>query len=81
LEIEMSEERQRSRATRAFVWGFVLLMLYVASVGPVVKFYGRGVPDWVFNAYAPIAWLHDHTPLEKPLDAYIRLWAPGFNSN
>jgi hypothetical protein len=24
--------------------------------------------------YAPIAWLHNNTPLEGPLDAYVEFW-------
>jgi hypothetical protein len=26
--------------------------------------------------YAPIIWAHHHTPLRKPIDHYVHLWAP-----
>jgi hypothetical protein len=53
-------------------------LLYVLSVGPAAL-----VGGWRFDrgpvptAYLPVAWLHHHTPLERPLEAYLSLWGVG----
>jgi len=54
----------------------VMLVLYVLSVGPVAMVVrpngpGSQVAEVV---YAPLGWLHDHTALREPLDAYIDFW-------
>lgn len=55
-----------------FSWAF----FYVVSIGPVVAVAQEveidGIPLKLF--YAPVIWLHEYTPLEKPLEAYSRLW-------
>jgi len=51
-------------------------IFYVLSVGPVVAIIektGRGREAAVIF-YAPVIWLHDNTPLEKPLERYAELW-------
>ena len=60
-------------------WAFLLValpVLYVLSVGPVALFAKRlDLSPRPFRAfYTPLVWLHDHTPLEKPLDWYVKLW-------
>lgn len=74
----MSEENKRGSMAKASLYGFVFLLLYVASIGPATKLYTRGAPSWILYPYLPVTWLHEYTPLEKPLDAYIRLWVPGW---
>lgn len=51
-------------------------LLYVLSVGPVAAIwikYQLPVPP-LEAFYAPLIWLHDHTPLKDPLDWYVKLW-------
>jgi len=75
----MNEERERKSSS-----GLLILLLctspllYVLSIGPVAMFAqrnGSAAPSpWIRQVYAPLIWLHAHTILEKPLEAYIRLW-------
>lgn len=53
-------------------------LLYVLSIGPAAALVsrnnnGRGA-DVLTKVYAPVIWLHDHTVLKKPLEAYVELW-------
>jgi hypothetical protein len=51
-------------------------LLYILSVGPVaaiwIKFKLPEAPLETF--YAPLIWLHGHTPLKEPLEWYVELW-------
>lgn len=51
-------------------------VLYVLSVAPVAALAEvLDLPrDSVKRVYAPVRWLHDHTPLRKPLEWYMELW-------
>lgn len=66
---------------RGWLWAglalLALLVFYVLSVGPAVMMVEKtGVGGEVGEvAYAPLKWLRDNTPLEKPLDAYVDFWA------
>lgn len=55
---------------------FVAVLLYVLSVGPAVllsiKTGDGGRSIRIF--YAPVIWLHENTPLKKPIEAYLFLW-------
>ena len=54
----------------------LLPVLYVLSIGPVVaavKRTGKG-EDAAMSFYAPVIWLHNNTPLEKPLEWDAELW-------
>lgn len=70
--------RETSGQTSLLV-GLVLVMMlvgYVASFPPVAKLtdtlgVGRGAVETV---YQPLIWLHDHTPLRRPLEWYAGLW-------
>jgi hypothetical protein len=49
------------------------LVLYVLSIGPALGY------DWFRGEsfetiYAPIIWLAENTPLEKPIGWYVDLW-------
>lgn len=51
-------------------------LLYVLSIGPVALLYTKynwnsDVPEKV---YAPVIWLHDHTPLKRPIERYVEVW-------
>jgi hypothetical protein len=77
----MTDEPQK---TRRALWPIVcaliaLPLLYVFSVGPVSYFAARsgGTASWLDAAktvYAPLIWLHDNTPLKKPLEWYTQKW-------
>ncbi len=53
-----------------------LPLLYVLSIGPVAMFSMK--TGWSMRGgevlYAPVIWLHDHTILKRPLEAYVELW-------
>jgi hypothetical protein len=64
------------------LWILSVPLVYVLSVGPVVRLtmdnsHARGVPEWVDALYRPLGWIHEHTPLEKPLEWYMELWLKG----
>ena len=65
----------RARSSRAVVYLFTAVAwfyLYVLSIGPVVAL--GSFEGGINFVYAPVIWLHDTTPLEKPLEQYGRLW-------
>jgi hypothetical protein len=76
----MADENDKSNFSR--VWAMIALsvvalpLLYVLSVGPAGivthKFPQLGPPATVF--YQPLIWLHDHTFLKGPLEAYVNFW-------
>jgi hypothetical protein len=49
---------------------------YVLSIGPVAAVGQRSGanPTAIRQFYAPIIWLHGHAFLQKPLEAYLKLW-------
>ena len=62
-----------------FWWLAALPLLYVLSIGPVLKVVQSSGPNpakrsVLRQVYAPVVWLHDHTFLEKPIEAYCGLW-------
>jgi hypothetical protein len=77
----------------AFIfWPFVILILYVLTFGPVMRFgsvlmvvvaRNKGSiyisdPRNRFSEkfYAPLGWAYNKTPLHKPLGMYMHLWLP-----
>ncbi len=56
----------------------VVPLLYVLSIGPVAALVSRSnngaSAGTLRKIYAPVIWLHDHTVLKKPLEAYVELW-------
>lgn len=71
----------KSRGLRSyFLWGFVVVMLYVLSSGPMMKL---GLTrkliqyrPYIRKVYAPLVWAHERTPLWRPLGMYWHLWLP-----
>lgn len=53
-------------------------LLYVLSIGPVAAVVSRSQNTQSMNlfgkVYAPVIWLHEHTILKEPLEAYVELW-------
>jgi hypothetical protein len=71
--------KARSEPTTATAWLALVVMLgtfYLLSVGPIAAVSSRtGVGKKAVGVlYAPIAWLHERTPLKKPLRWYAALW-------
>ena len=71
--------------TGFIVWPFVLLLLYVLSVGPVVMMNDRGRISlnntFVWNFYSPLDWAYEETLFHKPLGIYLHLWSKRFEKN
>ena len=74
----MSDETRSRRSY--WLWIALALMLapvlYVLSVGPaayLVARAGKGERT-VQVIYAPLIWLHENTPLRKPLEWYVGPW-------
>ena len=59
----------------AFVF-LLLPILYVLSIGPATMLYERRVISFEAGRtfYAPVIWLHDHTPLGPAIEWYEQLW-------
>lgn len=75
--MDSSGGRRRSGVVILVVFLLLLLpVLYVLSMGPVVMMVEKtGVGrEQVELVYMPVIWLHDNTPLEKPLEMYGELW-------
>jgi hypothetical protein len=79
----MTEKHDESPGGAAF-WAaaalvvvvLILPVLYVLSIGPVVAVLekmGAG-HEMAEVFYAPVIWLHDHTLLKEPLEAYAQMW-------
>jgi hypothetical protein len=52
-------------------------LLYILSIGPVgalTKNKPTSTVNMVRKVYYPVIWLHDHTPLKGPIEAYANLW-------
>ena len=73
----MKEDSEQKSGYSVFVWVFVAVpLLYVLSIGPVAKMVkiNGSSGETISRIYAPVIWLHDHTLLEKPLEAYVGFW-------
>ena len=73
------EPKSKSHATAWIVSVLAGLLLYVGSYMVVIVLAAHGtlpdpLPEWVFDFYSPVYWLHHNTPLDKPLDAYLDWW-------
>jgi hypothetical protein len=76
--MDQSIECQSNRG----VPGWILLsaalpFVYVLSIGPVGAITKSGSGTTLGNVrtfYAPVIWLHDRTPLKRPLEIYAALW-------
>ena len=55
----------------------VLPIVYIFSIGPAIIVHQKapqGAKDTIEMFYAPLEWLADNTPLEKPLRWYVEQW-------
>lgn len=75
-------EEKDSFNWRVFIlWPFVLLLLYILSIGPVAVLFARGklspaIEDKIKVLYFSLLWAYYETPLHKPLGIYFHLWDP-----
>lgn len=76
----MNQENEEQSGHGGLVWIALIVLLpvlYVLSIGPVAasfKMMGNPPPSYLMQFYVPVIWLHEHTPLKKPLEAYVKLW-------
>ena len=74
-----SEASHQSHALRWTLGVLTALLLYVLSWGPVGGLHVRyTIPypavEWLNTFYRPLTWLHNNTPLQKPLELYVQWW-------
>jgi hypothetical protein len=75
-----TDQNPESKGSSGWFPVFVLVapLLYVLSIGPVVAIAERTNSTQSLEllkiVYAPVIWLHDHTFLKEPLEAYVALW-------
>ena len=73
------EDQKRKGGAVVIIALFLLPVLYVLSFGPADYAMkcsgGRGIKT-LMTVYAPVVWLHDHTPLHGPLERYAELCTP-----
>jgi hypothetical protein len=76
---EQAEAQPKPRPGRFLLFALIVPLLYILSAGPaevIVNLTGPSktsitVYRWF---YYPVVVLHEDTPLQKPLDAYLRFW-------
>jgi hypothetical protein len=56
-----------------------LPLVYLLSIGPVAFICEKtssttSIRNTALAVYAPIIWLHDHTPMKMPLEEYVNWW-------
>jgi hypothetical protein len=79
---DKNEERESPiRSLGRFLgWAAAILILYLASTGPVLmldsRHTTRSFPNFLRMLYYPIGWMYESTPLRKPLGVYFHLWDP-----
>jgi hypothetical protein len=76
-------EAKQSRGLGSYVlWGFVVVMVYFLSGGPIFRlgdlatFKSPKAVYFLSHFYAPWTYLYDNTMLHKPLGMYLHLWRP-----
>lgn len=78
----MAETDQVANARGSSGWLIIFVivvpLLYVLSIGPVAAVLSRTKSPQrlqiLEKIYAPVIWLHGHTILKEPLEAYVELW-------
>ena len=75
--------KARSRGFAGYVvWGFVIVVLYFLSAGPVALMLWKrtitttGALTFISGFYTPWRLAYLHTPLHKPIGIYMHLWNP-----
>ena len=72
-----AHEQALGKAGLGWITAVTFLVFYVLSIGPVGAL-TKNTPGpalyAVHTIYYPVIWLHDHTPLKGPLEAYGKIW-------
>ncbi len=83
-EIPPTDEKHASVWPAWLGWSLMLFVVYALSIGPVFGLTVRGylpanatTSDFFHYLYAPLNWVCDNTPLQKPMDSYIDWWTRG----
>ena len=86
MKAEAQERQERSPRGVLGVWLCwiaVAIMLYVLSVGPVMKItimkigsIPTPVSQFLIGFYKPLEWAYNNTLLHRPLGMYYHLWIP-----
>ena len=74
---EATKGERKISPTKALILSvFVVLALYLLSVGPVMRLVLRDATliRTFQRIYAPIIWLHENTFLHDPLEWYVEMW-------
>jgi hypothetical protein len=79
--IAMSEQSEERSGAAGFRWLWLVLLvplLYVLSFGPVAPVVVQKGSSQskiaLLRVYYPVIWLHENTPLKRPLEKYVELW-------
>ena len=76
----MTDEREHNSSSGSplWIWAAALFpLLYFLSVGPVVSLCQKKSNQYdpaLRVVYYPLILLHDHTFMQKPIEAYCDLW-------
>jgi hypothetical protein len=76
----MDQDTKRNSSPGGLSWVILVAfapVLYLLSFGPVGALAAKGPPSALNTLrafYSPWMWLYKHTPLKRPLKAYLRLW-------
>ena len=74
----MSQAVEHESRPRGLPWATTIAfvpLLYILSIGPVGALTkNSSAYSAVRRFYSPVRWLHDHTLLKRPLEAYVNLW-------
>jgi hypothetical protein len=79
----MNPAREENSGRGLAIWVALIVsapLFYALSVGPVgalTKNMPSSKTKMVRRFYYPLIWLHDNTPLRRPIEVYCALW--GFN--
>ena len=62
------------------LWLFVILLLYVLSIGPVLRMVTKSKISYpskfLIAFYMPLNWAYETKTFHKPLGTYLHLWVP-----
>lgn len=71
-----TDDEESSRGSTFLGWLIALPIVYVLSIGPVAMITQNNPREAAAarKVYAPVIWLHENTPLRKPLEVYVSLF-------
>ena len=77
--MEESRTNSKNSTVNYLVWGVVVLVIYVLSIGPAAYLLnasgaGRPVKETVERFYTPLFFLAEKTGTDRQLETYITYW-------